>query len=256
MYAASLLGLAWSYVQPAMRFAIYYLVMGFILKLHDGLPLLRAAPVHRHRLRALLLRDLERRHQIDLAEPRPGQEDADAARDLPGGLDAGGGYHTLPQILVLVVCCLLAGWHLTWTAVGAGILGLLILVTFSVALALFFSALNVFYKDFQNIVTTIMQFMHFMVPMMYPFSLVYQAHATNPILYQLYVANPIAQAVLLMQRLFWYPLIEDPSDLGTEFPPDMYVRGADHAGHLRGPAALRPEVLRALRRQVPGASLR
>ncbi len=83
-----------------------------------------------------------------------------------------------------------------------------------------------FYKDFQNIVTTIMQFVHFMVPMMYPFSLVYQAHATNPILYQLYVANPIAQAVLLMQRLFWYPLIEDPSDLGTEFPPDMYVRGA------------------------------
>ena len=38
MYAASLLGLAWSYVQPAMRFAIYYLVMGFILKLHEGFP--------------------------------------------------------------------------------------------------------------------------------------------------------------------------------------------------------------------------
>ena len=71
-----------------------------------------------------------------------------------------------------------------------------------------------------------MQFMHFMVPMMYPFSLVYKAHETNPILYQLYMANPIAQAVLLMQRLFWYPLIEDPSELGTEFPPDMWVRGA------------------------------
>jgi len=37
-YAASLLGLAWSYVQPAMRFAVYYFVMGFILKLHDDVP--------------------------------------------------------------------------------------------------------------------------------------------------------------------------------------------------------------------------
>ena len=54
------------------------------------LPLLRPPPVHRHRLRALLLRDLERRHPLDLDEPPAGQEDADAARDLPGGLDGGG----------------------------------------------------------------------------------------------------------------------------------------------------------------------
>ncbi|MEO7351360.1 MAG: hypothetical protein ABIR34_01095, partial [Marmoricola sp.] len=38
MYAASLLGLLWSYVQPAMRFGIYYLVMGFVLNLHKGTP--------------------------------------------------------------------------------------------------------------------------------------------------------------------------------------------------------------------------
>ena len=36
LYSASLLGLFWSYVQPAMRFGVYYLIFGFILKLHQG----------------------------------------------------------------------------------------------------------------------------------------------------------------------------------------------------------------------------
>ena len=38
MYAASLLGLMWSYVQPAMRFGTYYLIMGLIMKMHKGTP--------------------------------------------------------------------------------------------------------------------------------------------------------------------------------------------------------------------------
>ena len=101
----------------------------------------------------------------------------------------------------------------------------MILVTFAGALALFFSALNVFYRDFQNIVQTIMQFMHFLVPMMYPFSLVWEAHDSHPWLYQIYVANPIAQAVVLLQQFFWYPLIENTEGLARQTPPDMWSRG-------------------------------
>jgi ABC-2 type transport system permease protein len=132
-------------------------------------------------------------------------------------------YHTMPQLLVLVFCCVLIGWHITWSAVAAGLLGFAILVTFSMALALFFSALNVFYKDFQNIVSTMLQFMHFMVPMMYPFSRVYSAHEKYPILYQIYMANPVTQSVLFFQKLFWAPLTT--KDLSHEFPPDLWVRG-------------------------------
>ena len=71
------------------------------------------------------------------------------------------------------------------------------------------------------------------------------------------MANPVAQAVLLMQRLFWYPLIEDPSELGTRVP----------ARHVRCAALITLVIcvvllcfaqrfFAALRRQVPGASLR
>ncbi len=37
------------------------------------------------------------------------------------------------------------------------------------ALALLFSAMNVFFRDFQNIVATFQLFTHWIVPMIYPF---------------------------------------------------------------------------------------
>jgi ABC-2 type transport system permease protein len=223
MYAASLLGLAWSYVQPAMRFGVYYVVMGFILKLHRDIPYFAL-----HLFTGIVVvhyfsetwsggtRSIWNNKAL-VQKMRMPREVFPVAAMLVAA------YHTMPQLLVLVLCCVLIGWHLTWSAVAAGLLGFAILVTFSMALALFFSALNVFYKDFQNIVQTMLQFMHFMVPMMYPFSRVYSAHEKYPILYQIYMANPVTQAVLFFQKLFWAPLTT--KDLSHEFPPDLWVRG-------------------------------
>jgi len=225
MYAASLLGLLWSYVQPAMRFGVYYFVMGFILQLHEDIPYFAL-----HLFTGIVVvhyfgetwnggtRSIWQNKAL-VNKMRMPREIFPVASMLVAA------YHTLPQLLVLVLCCLLSGWHLTWAAVAAGLLGTAILITFALSLALFFSALNVFYRDFQNIVQTVMQFMHFLVPMMYPFSLVWKAHDSHPWLYEIYVANPVTQAVLLLQKLFWYSLIEDPSELDRQFPPDLWERG-------------------------------
>jgi ABC-2 type transport system permease protein len=39
-----------------------------------------------------------------------------------------------------------------------------------------------------------------------------------------YFANPLAEVVLLMQRLFWAPTLE-PTQYANEFPPDLWERG-------------------------------
>jgi ABC-2 type transport system permease protein len=225
MYAASLLGLAWSYVQPAMRFGVYYLVMGFILNLHEGVPYFAI-----HLFTGIVVvhyfgetwsggtRSIWQNKGL-VQKMRMPREIFPVAASLVAA------YHTLPQIMVLVLFCLISGWHLTWGAVAAGLLGMAILVTFSLALSLFFAALNVFFRDFQNIVMTVLQFMHFLVPMMYPFSLVWKAHESHPWLYNIYIANPVAQSVILLQKFFWYPLIENTDKLPRESPPDMWVRG-------------------------------
>ncbi|MEI2819332.1 MAG: hypothetical protein V9E81_03610 [Marmoricola sp.] len=37
-YSASVLGLLWSYIQPAIRFGVYYVVFGYLLKMHKDVP--------------------------------------------------------------------------------------------------------------------------------------------------------------------------------------------------------------------------
>ncbi len=225
MYAASLLGLAWSYVQPAMRFTVYYLVFGFILDLHKGTPYFA---IH-------LFTGIVCVHYFgetwgggtrSIWANKGLVQKMRLPRELfPVAAMLVAAYHTLPQVLLLVFFCVVTGWHLSWVAVGAGALGVAILMNFSLALVLFFSALNVFFRDFQNIVQTVLQFMHFLVPMMYPFSRIWAAHESHPWIYNIYMANPIAQAVLLLQRFFWYPLIEDTKGMQREFPPDLFERG-------------------------------
>ncbi len=226
MYAASLLGLLWSYVQPALRFSVYYVVMGLIINLHKGTPYfalhLFAGMVVVHYFGETWnggTRSIWNNKGL-IQKMRMPREIFPVAAAVVAA------YHTIPQVLVLVLCCLIAGWHLTLTAVLAGLLGVAILITFSMALALAFSALNVFYRDFQNIVQTILQFMHFLVPMMYPFERVWAISSSHPVLYQIYMANPVTQAVVLLQRMFWYPLVEDKSQItGRSFPPDLFERG-------------------------------
>jgi len=225
MYAASLLGLMWSYIQPALRFGVYYFVMGFVLNLHKSTPYFAL-----HLFTGIVVvhyfGETWNGGTRSIWQNKALVQKMRMPRELfPVAAMVVAAYHTLPQVLLLVAICALVGWHLTWTAVAAGILGVAILVTFALALALTFAALNVFYRDFQNIVQTVMQFMHFLVPMMYPFSLIWAAHDSNPWLYQIYVSNPITQAVLLLQRFFWYPLIEDTDGLPRNFPPDMFQRG-------------------------------
>jgi ABC-2 type transport system permease protein len=134
-------------------------------------------------------------------------------------------YHTAPQVLILVITAALVGWHFTWSVLAAAALGLGILITFSTAMSLLFAALNVYYKDFQNIVATFSQFIHFMVPMMYPYSFIHQLGESHPVIYQIYMANPLAEAVILMQKVLWLPTLSDQELPAAEMPADLWTRG-------------------------------
>ena len=105
MYAASLLGLAWSYVQPAMRFGVYYFVMGFILKLHKDIPYFAL-----HLFTGIVVvhyfsetwsggtRSIWQNKAL-VQKMRMPREIFPVAAMLVAA------YHTMPQLLVLVLCC-------------------------------------------------------------------------------------------------------------------------------------------------------
>jgi ABC-2 type transport system permease protein len=72
----------------------------------------------------------------------------------------------------------------------------------------------------------------FSAPMMYPYFLIADGERIPLKYHDLYVANPIAEAVMLIQRGFWYPTCSprcavDPAT-GAELPEfvsDLWSRG-------------------------------
>ena len=155
MYSASLLGLLWSYVQPAMRFAVYYVVMGFILGCTRGSRTSRST--------------CSPAWWWSTTSARPGTAaPARSGRTGPWSRRCACHARSSPSprwwspATTRSRRCWCSCWpasspagRITWTSVAALLLGLGILTTFAGALALFFSALNVFYRDFQNIVGTV-----------------------------------------------------------------------------------------------------
>jgi ABC-2 type transport system permease protein len=224
MYAASLLGLLWSYVQPALRFAVYFAVFGVILKTHAGTPNF-ALHLFTGMVFVHYFTETWSGGTHSIWNNRTLVQKMRVPRELfPVAAMVVAAYHTGPQVLILAIACGLLGWHFSLAGLAAGVLGLAILVCFSMALALIFAALNVFFKDFQNIVATMTQFLHFLVPMMYSYSYIAQLGEHHRWAYELYFANPLAEAVMLMQRLFWAPTIK-PGQYANEFPPDLWERG-------------------------------
>ena len=223
-YAASVLGLLWSYIQPGLRFVVYFFVFGVVLTSHAGTPhfalRLFAGMVFVHYFTETWgggTRSIWNNKNLVLKMRVP--------REIfPVAAMVTAAYHTGPQILILVIVSLIVGWHFSFAALAALVLGIAILVTLATSLALIFSALNVYFRDFQNIVQTITQFTHFLVPMMYPYSMIHKLSDHHEWAYQLYFGNPLAEAVLLMQRAFWAPTLE-PSEYAHEFPADLWERG-------------------------------
>jgi ABC-2 type transport system permease protein len=225
-YQGSVLGLFWSYVQPLVRFCMYFFVIGLVLGLHKDIPNFAI-----HMFAAIVVvsyftetftagtRAIVRNKAIvkKMAMPR---------EMFPVSSVIVSAIHTFPQLLILFIACVAVGWSPDLVGIGAGVLGVLIITLFGTALALLFSAMNVFFRDFQNIVATLTIFTHWAVPMIYPYSRLANSDlvADHPWVLQVYLANPLTEGVLLLQRCTWLPTTGGQAPPNS-MPDDLYVRG-------------------------------
>lgn len=221
-YEGSFLGLVWSYINPASQFFIYWFVMGHIMHMHESVPNFAI-----HIFSAIVVvhfftetfgagtRSIVRNKAlvVKMAMPREMFPVAAMLVSL---------YHVLPQLVILLVALLLMGWTPTMAGTLAALLALAIAMVLGTALALLFSTANVFFRDFGSFVQILTNYVRFGVTMLYPFSFVAEA---DDWLVELFLANPIADAVLLMQDAFWVDTV--PKDqLGlVVMPEDLIGRG-------------------------------
>lgn len=222
-YQGSFLGLLWSYVNPLTQFLIYYVVIGILFQLHHDVQNFAI-----HMFAGIIIvhffnetfnagtRSIVRNKSLvqKMAMPR---------EMFPVASMLVSGYHVLPQLVILLFVCGLAGWTPDPAGMGALLMSLVIIATLGTALALLFSAANVFFRDVSNVASIMTNFVRFGVPMIYPYSMVadrFHGHT------ELYLANPIADAVLLLQRAFWVGTTDDrDATIAEHMPVHLFLHG-------------------------------
>jgi ABC-2 type transport system permease protein len=218
-YQGSVLGLLWSYVNPLTQFFIYYFVMGVLFGRAD-----RVDAFAIHVFNGLIIvhfftetmnagtRSIVRNKSLvkKMAVPREMFPVASMLVSL---------FHVVPQMMILLIACLVAGWQPDAVGLVFGVIGLLISMTLGTALALMFSAANVFLRDVSNAVNVMTNFVRFGVPMMYPYSMVaarFHGHT------DIYLLNPMVEAVLAFQRAFWVGATGHPAHtVAVDMPPHL-----------------------------------
>ncbi|GAB2754385.1 ABC transporter permease [Nocardioides salsibiostraticola] len=225
-YSGSFLGLLWSYLNPLSQLFIFWFVMGvvigrgtvpnFALHVFSGLVVVYFfTETFNAGTRSIVSnKGLVKK----MAVPREMFPVASMLVSL---------YHVGPQMIILVISCVIAGWSPDLMGMVAVVLALSISMTLGLALALMFSVANVFFRDFGSTVSIMTNFVRFSVPMIYPYTLVAERFRGHV---DLFLANPIANAVLLMQRAFWQRTTVDgqgnPAYRVADQEPDfLFIRG-------------------------------
>ncbi len=238
-YAGTAFGLAWSYINPFTRFLTFYFVFGLLLGRGNGM---QNFAIHLFSGMVLVnyftesvttgTRSLLSNKGVigKMAMPREMFPVASMLVSL---------WHAIPQLVILVFACVVTGWvgdGPLWVpdAVGmaSALLGFVLIMVFGTSFGLMFSCINVIFRDFQRIVQTFINIIPFSVPMMYPYYLIADGERIPTQYHDLYVANPVAEAVMLIQRGFWTPTCDGPcivnpatGEVEPDFVGDLYSRG-------------------------------
>lgn len=203
-YRNSALGWIWSYVRPAAQFLIFYVVLGkfigmergvdnFALYLFSGIIVINLFNEGFSNSTKTLVDNAHLVRKIYLP------------RELfPVAAVIVSFVHFLPQLGILLVVCAAFGWVPSFAMIGAILLGLLIVVAFTLGLGMFFGSLNVPFRDAQNFVELILLFATWVSPVLYSWEMV--ASVLPEWLLNIYLVNPLTATVQLFHYGFWAPV--------------------------------------------------
>ena len=206
-YYGSALGWVWSYIRPFAQFVMYYVVFGIVLQTNKGIPLFPVYLVSGIVAINLFSEGL-RNTTSSIVDNKALVKKIYMPRELfPVAAIGVALVHFLPQAVVLLAVTLFFGWTFSFAAIGAFLLGVVIILLFTLGLGLFFGALNVAYRDSRNFVDLILMFATWTSPVLYSWTMI--RDAAPDWLFHLYMANPMTTAVSLFHEAFWGSMAGD-----------------------------------------------
>ena len=132
-------------------------------------------------------------------------------------------------MILLTGLCVALGWRPDPVGMAAAVLGFSLIAVLGTALALVFSAANVFFRDFSNVVQTLTQFTTFSVPMIYPYSMVSDKFGEYA---QLLPAQSHAprRSCCSSAASGWAPPTTPRTTIATNMPDNLFEIGFAHLG--------------------------
>ncbi len=213
-YRNSVLGWTWSYVRPGAQFLVFWVVLGLFLSLDRGIPNYAV-----YLFSGIIVINLFSEAFKNATTSIVGNAPLVRKVFLPRQLFAVSAtivalVHFLPQMALLLVVCLFLGWLTQISVLGllAMVAAVVIVMVFSLGLGLLFGALNVRYRDAENIVELFLLLATWASPVLYSWTQVQDA-VVNTLgwpqwVVEIYLLNPITQAVELFHYAFWRPVTE------------------------------------------------
>ncbi len=207
-YRNSVLGWFWSYVRPTVQFLVYYLVIGQVLQMHKSVP---AFPLYLFSGIVLvnLFNEAFGAATRSIVDNRALVRKIYLPRELfPIAAVIGSFVHFLPQLAILVVVSVLLGWLPSFASIGLVLAGIALVLFFIMGIGLFFSAINVRFRDASNVVEIIRTIATWSSPVLYTWSMVEEVTKSVPWVFHLYMCNPMTVAIELFHKAFWTSLPE------------------------------------------------
>lgn len=222
-YRNSVLGWTWSYVRPAAQFLVFWVVLGLFMKLDRGI-----ANYAVYLFSGIVMINLFSEAFKNATTSIVGNAALVRKVFLPRQLFAVSAVlvafvHFLPQVGLLLIVCILLGWlgSVSIVTILAILAGMIIVMVFALGLGLFFGAINVRFRDAENIVELLLLLATWASPVLYAWVQVQEAVVDilgwPQWILEVYMLNPITQGVELFHYAFWRPV----TSAAFEVPPGL-----------------------------------
>jgi len=201
-YRGSVLGLGWSYVKPAVQFVVYFVALGLLLR-QDTI-----GDYAVYLFGGLVVVTTFGEAVSNATQSVVGNGDLVKKIYLPRELFpvaslAVAGVHLVPQLAVLGIGSLAAGWRPDAVGLLALVAALVLTALLALGFGLLLAAANVLFRDVENLVDLALMVVVWASPVLYSWQRVEEVAADHPGLLALYQANPLTVAVELVHRGTW-----------------------------------------------------
>lgn len=220
-YKDSFFGVLWTLINPIVQLIVYYIVMGQILGVARGIDDFAIYIFSGLTIFGLLSEALSGTTTSIIANAGLVKK-VYVPREVFPLASMGTALFTFSvQVVVLIVACFILGAPPLTSGLLYFLPAVALIVLYSAALGILFSALNVYLRDVQYLVQILLTLSMWAAPIVYGWHMVQDVFTRYQLpnwLLEVYTNNPLTLAVLGFHRAFW------SAGTDADYPPDLGLR--------------------------------